>query len=204
MNTDEKLWEGVRRGNEEMFLELHTRYYHTLLFIGLKEIADFQLIKDTIQQLFLYLWEKRQTIQQADNVKSYLITSFLRKLTTDWKRSGKMAHLHIASDTKEFPLTPEETLINKYESDHLSHLIANCINMLPSRQRELIILRFYEGLSYEAIAEQTGLSQRTIYNSIYEAIKKLRVEMLQKSPAASSILKTSGGLLTLLASLSIN
>jgi len=180
MDTDESLWNGMRQGKEDMFLELYNRHYHTLFFIGLKEISDAQLVKDTIQQLFLYLWEKKKSIHQAENVKSYLITSFLRKLTADWKKNNnRVAYLHVAGMGSQQDLlpTPEEELIEKNEAYHLSVTLADHVNELPNRQRELIFLRFYEGLSYEKIAEQTGLSQRTIYNSIHEALKKLRLEM---------------------------
>ena len=87
MDNDNILWQGLKQGDKEMFLALYKKYYHTLFFIGVKEMKDAHLVKDIIQQLFLYLWEKRETIQDARDVKSYLITSFLRKLTADWKKN---------------------------------------------------------------------------------------------------------------------
>ena len=71
MNNDEELWQGMMQGDKDMFLALYKKHYHSLLFVGLKEIKDSQLVKDTIQQLYLYLWEKRETLGAAKNVKSY-------------------------------------------------------------------------------------------------------------------------------------
>ncbi|MEO6549315.1 MAG: sigma-70 family RNA polymerase sigma factor [Ferruginibacter sp.] len=198
MNNDAALWNGVRQGNKEMFLALYKKYYHSLLFIGLKEIKEPQLVKDTIQQLFLYIWEKRETINEAVNVKSYLVTSFLRKLTADWKRSGKFGDLQVAwsiyaEDTQP---TPEEKLIRKEEQSNLFTLLMNHINALPNRQRELIVLKFYEGLSYEEIVQITGLSHRTVYNKIHEALKKLKCEL------ATGHHSHSAGLILLIALLS--
>src|SRR5687768_18006387 len=115
MNTDEILWKGLQQGDKDMFLSLYTKYYHSLLFIGLKEIKDAQLVKDTIHQLFLYLWEKRETIHEANNVKSYLVTSFLRKLSADWIKARKASHLEVVWNNyqKDTPPTPEENLIIK-------------------------------------------------------------------------------------------
>ena len=180
MHSDETLWEGMLRGDQEMFLSLYNRYYHALLFVGLKEIRDAQLVKDTIQQVFLYLWEKRETIHQANNVKSYLITSFLRKLSADWKKTGKVSNLQVvysqyAEDTAP---TPEEGLIRKDEQQHQSRHMLEYINELPSRQKELLYLKYYEGLSYEEIVQQTGLTHRTVYNKIHEALKKLRLDIV--------------------------
>ena len=56
----------------------------------------------------------------------------------------------------------------------LGLVLKNAIAALPVRQRKLLQLRFYEHLAFEAIAESTSLSVRTIYNKLHEAIKKLR------------------------------
>lgn len=53
------------------------------------------------------------------------------------------------------------------------------INALPARQRELIMLKFYEGLSYEAITQKTGLTHRTVYNKIHEALYKIKQRLVQ-------------------------
>lgn len=179
MYNDETLWKGLIKGDKEMFLALYRKYYHSLLFIGLKEIKDASLVKDAIQQQFLYLWEKRETIQEAKNVKSYLITSFLRKLTSDWKKLERTGNLQVAwSNNSEEPLpTPEESLIIKDGQKQVYKLLMYHINALPARQKELIMLKFYEGLTYEEIVQKTGLAHRSVYNKIHEALKKLKLEL---------------------------
>ncbi|CAN5479408.1 RNA polymerase sigma-70 factor [soil metagenome] len=180
MDQDETLWRGLREGNKDMFLTLYKKYYHSLLFIGLKEIQDAQQVKDTIQQLFVYIWEKRETINDAKNVKCYLVTCFLRKLSTDRKKLVRISNLQVVCNhyCEDSQPTPEEKLINKDQQHHLFQLLVNHINHLSARQKELIVLKFYEGLSYEEIVEQTGLSHRTVYNKIHEALKKLKLEIV--------------------------
>ncbi|MEP7142781.1 MAG: sigma-70 family RNA polymerase sigma factor [Ferruginibacter sp.] len=202
MNNDKTLWKGLMLGDKEMFLALYKKYYHCLLFIGLKEIKDAQLVKDAIQQMFLYLWEKRETIEEAKNVKSYIITSFLRKLNDDWKKSGKTGNLQVV--WKNYPEdpqpNPEEKLIQKDEQNHSFKLLMNHINDLPNRQRELIVLKFYEGLTYEEIVQKTGLSHRTVYNKIHEALKKLKLDIVAGQHTHSAALTM---LITVLASSAI-
>ena len=202
MDNDEILWEGLKQGDKEMFLALYKKHYHSLLFIGLKEIKDSDLVKDTIQQLFLYLWEKREKIGDAKNVKAYLVTSFLRKLTSDWKKSHKAYNFQIVWNSHyEVPLpTPEENLIKKDESYYLSKQLMNHIDTLPARQKELIILKFYEGLTYEEIVQKTGLSRRTVYNKIHEAINKLKLGIASNQHSHSAALML---LVTLMASSAI-
>lgn len=181
-HTDNLCWERLLQGEKEALYELYTRYYHTLLFIGLKNSHDSDLVKDVIQQQFLYLWEKRNTLMAAKNVRSYLIISFLRRLTGDWVKARRTINLEVAWSKKEeegFETSWEETLIIKDEQEaRRKHLMA-VINALPARQRELILLKFYEGLSYDAITEKTGLTHRTVYNKIHEALSAIKQRLVQ-------------------------
>jgi RNA polymerase sigma factor (sigma-70 family) len=181
MYSDEVLWNGMLRGDQAMFISLYKRYYHTLLFIGIRAVKDVPSVKDAIHQLFLYLWEKRQSIHPAKNVKSYLLTSFLRRLNLDWKKAGKISNLQVVQ-CKSFEdslLTPEEKLVRKDQQSHQSRILIEHIKELPGRQQELLCLKFYDGYSYEEIVRQTGLSHRTVYNKIHEALKKLRVDLVR-------------------------
>jgi RNA polymerase sigma factor (sigma-70 family) len=190
MNTDEKLWMGLKQGDKEMFLILYKRYYHTLLFIGLKQIKDAALVKDTIQQIFLYIWEKRETIGEAQNIKSYLVSSFLRKLSVDQKKYKSTSPALWNINSEDPQPNPEDKLIKKDQDLHSFNFLTHLINNLPLRQKELIVLKFYEGLSYHEIVERTGLSHRTVYNKIHEGLKKLKQKITagQKTRNAKIIL----------------
>jgi RNA polymerase sigma factor (sigma-70 family) len=182
IHTDNLCWERLLQGDKEALYELYTQYYHTLLFIGLKNIHDSDLVKDVIQQQFLYLWEKRHTLREAKNVRSYLIISFLRRLTSDWVKARRTVNLEVAWSKKEeegFETSWEETLIIKDDHEAISKNLMAVINALPARQRELILLKFYEGLSYDAITQRTGLTHRTVYNKIHEALDKIKQRLVQ-------------------------
>ena len=183
MYDDEILWTGLMNGDKEMFLALYRKYYHHLFFIGLREVKDSNVVKDAIQQLFLYLWEKRSTIQFAKNAKNYLVSSFLRTLNGDRKKMERTRHVQMAwsSYSEQAAANPEEKMMARDEEHKHSELLADRIKTLPARQKELIILRFYEGFTYEQIVEKTGLTHRTVYNNIFEALKKLKLEFLKKA-----------------------
>jgi len=190
MKNDEELWLGLRHGDKEMLVELYQEYYHSLFFVGLKQINDASLVKDAIHELFLYLWEKRETLQPARNIKNYLVTSFLRKLAADCKKSQKNGELHIVwiDSMKDTYLNPEEKLVSKDQHIHLGKLLTDQINELPGRQKELIVLKFYEGLAYEDIVQRTGLTHRTVYNKIHEGLKKLKSNLVKGRSARAEIL----------------
>jgi len=179
MYSDETIWKGLMEGDKGMFLALYREYYHCLLFIGLKQFKDADLVKDAIQQQFLYLWEKRTSLQMAHNVRTYLITSFLRRLSDYSKKDKRAAGLR-DEDIDQFintAMTPEENMIAKDGQKYLNQFLMDRINSLPPREKELVILKFYQGLSYNEIVEETGLAHRTVYNKIHEALKALKLNM---------------------------
>lgn len=182
LHIDNRCWTRLLQNDKEALFELYQRYYHTLLFIGLKQIHDADLVKDVIQQQFLYFWEKRHTLHEAKNVKSYIIISFLRRLTSDWVKARKTVNLEVAWSRKEeevIEVSHEETLVSKDSNELVQKSILAIVNALPARQRELIFLKFYEGLDYDAIVTKTGLTHRTVYNKIHEALNKIRQGLLQ-------------------------
>jgi RNA polymerase sigma-70 factor (ECF subfamily) len=184
IHTDNLCWERLLHGDQNALYELYTRYYHTLLFIGLKQIHDADLVKDVIQQQFLYFWEKRHSLMAARNVRSYIIISFLRRLTGDWLKSRRTINLEVAWSRKEeeyIEFSHEEQLIIRDSNEAICKNILSVINDLPARQRELIILKFYEGLSYEDIVRKTGLAHRTVYNKIHEALVSIRQRLTQSA-----------------------
>jgi RNA polymerase sigma-70 factor (ECF subfamily) len=187
IHTDNLCWERLLQGDKEALYELYTKYYHTLLFIGLKNSHDSDLVKDVIQQQFLYLWEKRHSLMEAKNVRSYIIISFLRRLTSDWVKARRMVNLEVAWSKREeegFETSWEETLIIKNDNEAMSRQLMAVVNALPARQRELIMLKYYEGLSYDAIAQKTGLTHRTIYNKIHEALYRIKQRLVQPAVVA--------------------
>jgi RNA polymerase sigma factor (sigma-70 family) len=188
-HIDTGTWQRLLNGDKEALYELYEACYHILFFTGIKQIHDADLVKDVIQQQFLYFWEKRGSLGEVRNVKSYIIISFLRRLTNDWVYSRKSINLEVAWSEKEeelFETSYEETIIRKDYDESLHRKMEAVINSLPARQRELIILKFYEGMDYEAIVQKTGLAHRTVYNKIHEALCKIR-QQLEQSPILSGI-----------------
>ncbi|MHA4812538.1 RNA polymerase sigma factor [Flavitalea flava] len=209
-HTDQSNWTALLNGNKDALYQLYIQFYHTLFFIGLKHTSDADLVKDVIQQQFLYFWERRSTMMEARNVRSYIIMSFLRRLNNDWVKARKTIRLEVAWSKMEeddfFETSPEEKLIERNNNELVSKNLAVTINALPARQRELIILKFYEGLGYEDIVRKTGLTRRTVYNKIHEALSKIRSEILdtQARSGIRSIILLIAGLIAGIAGLISN
>lgn len=173
---DSNYWEQMRLGDKQALFELYNKMYFHLIRFGLKINADDELVKDCVNQIFLNIWDKRERLQPVQNVKSYLMTSLRRcmldQLSYQDKTNTALNRMGAEEDWNE--LSYEEIIIKVQQDEELREKLQAAIKQLTPRQLELIQLKFFEGLSYEQIAEKTSQTIKTAYNTIYDAIKTLR------------------------------
>lgn len=178
-------WEHIRQGDEQALFALHSNTYFHLMRFGLTLCGDDELVKDCINQLFLQLWEKRQRLSAVVQVRAYLFTALRHQLSDEQAYRSKMDNaIHAYSDgVAPNELSYEEIIISVQQDEEMKRRLHDAMGRLTPRQRELIQLKFFEGLSYEQIAQQTSQSIKTAYNTIYDAIKVLK--KLLKNPGIS-------------------
>lgn len=104
-----------------------------------------------------------------------MFTAFVRRLVRSVKKSEAEVPLDMEYlDVLFEESSAEQQLIARQEEDLQQSYLKEVINGLPPRQRELIFLKYYDGLSYEEIAVRTGLSIQSVYNQVSTAIFTLR------------------------------
>ena len=178
MVTARDLTKRLQQGDHESLFVLMSLYYDDLFRYGMKFTADKDLTKDLIGQFFLHVWDHRLHFAGVQNVQGYLVTSFRHFLLNYHRKISRQLELP-ETELVEFPY--EEYLIASQENEVLRKTLLEAMQSLPERQRELVQLRYYEQLSPDEISQRTGLSLRTIYNKLHEALKKLRSNALVES-----------------------
>jgi len=176
------LWDGLRAGNEKDLHSLYVLYYNDLLRYGLYLTNDFELSKEYINQLFLSLWNRRQKLPEVKSPKAYIVTSYKNKIIFRVKKSGDLEIVYMDNENaySQTVASSEETFIELQEYEMLKQKVKNVLVSLTERQRELIVLRFIDEMTYEDIAAQLNISIRTVYNSIHESLKLLRSQINKK------------------------
>nr|WP_121269228.1 sigma-70 family RNA polymerase sigma factor [Pedobacter schmidteae] len=175
-NDDRIYWEQMRAGDKQALFELYNNMYFHLIRFGLKLSADDELVKDCVNQIFLNLWDKRERLNAVENVKSYLMTSLKRCMLDQLAYTDKMSDAlnKMGAEEEWEELSYEEIMIRLQQDDELKQKLQLAIKQLTPRQMELIQMKFFEGLTYEQIAERTSQTMKTAYNTIYDAIKTLK------------------------------
>ncbi len=123
----------------------------------LKNIKDEEKAKDIIQDTYEKLWVKISDVTYL-KVKSYLFTAAYHTMIDLIRKEKRLADFE-KINTDMYSHTKQYT--------GLSELLEEAVNKLPDDQRSVILLRDYEGYSYDEIADITGLSESQVKVYIY-------------------------------------
>lgn len=176
-SPDEILWVAFKNGDEAAFIQLYQQYANTLFNYGSQFTPDKELVKDCLQDFFIYLRKNREGLGNTASVKMYLLKSFRRRVIDYLNRSKKEQERKEAFLFLQFPveLSSETIYINRQIEDEQLAKLNQALKTLNSKEREAIYHFYYEGLSYEQIAEILGFSHvSSARRLIYRGLSQLR------------------------------
>ena len=127
--------------------------------------------EDAVQELFLKLWETRDRLDEIQSPKAYSIR-LLKNLCLNRIRQSRQLRFTAELPEAETGRPQDEALDARKRLDK----VLEGIKALPERQREILVLRSFEGRSYAEIARQTGMSQATLRVLLARARKTLKSE----------------------------
>jgi len=150
------------------------RNHANILFsYGCKFSKDEDFIKDCIQDVFFELWNRRDKISQAANVKAYLFKSLRLRIFREqskWKSPESFEDSILFKD--EFNI--ESHLIQEQTTKEISVKLQTILTTLTDRQKEILYLHFFEDMDHAGIARIMGLNRQSAYNLLYRSIVTLR------------------------------
>ncbi len=176
MSSDQTdLWDLYIKGNQASFKELYDHHYDLLINYGYRFSSNLPLLEDTVQILFIKLWQNRSFINKPASIKNYLLKAFRNTLINSLKAETNLQKRIQSFEAYPFELTAsqEDHLIVKEEVLIQKKVIEEKLSLLTNRQREGIYLRFFGELSYEEIAEVLEMEVGGAYKLIYRAIDRL-------------------------------
>ncbi len=176
------VWDKMKSGDEKSLSEIFTLFYSDLYRYGIKIFDIPDLVKDSIQDVFMRVWEKRDTIGDVQNPKAYLISSVRRKLFANKESySDEISDELLKNEAKQnFSFATTEFIEIEEISQQIRNSLVQAINSLPERQRELVFLRFYYNLKYLEIARIMEVNEQTVRNLMQRALSNLRDKIDRK------------------------
>lgn len=179
--SDEALWLAFKNGDEAAFVRLYNQYANVLFNYGCQFSPDKEMVKDCLQDFFIYLRKNRSGFNETTSVKLYLFKAFRRRIVDYLKKHQKECQRNEALSFLQFPaeLSSETKYIHRQFEDEQLKSLNRALETLEPREREAIYHFYYEGLSYEQIADIFNFShvssaRRLIYRSLSQ-LRKLVV-----------------------------
>jgi RNA polymerase sigma-70 factor, ECF subfamily len=172
-NEEEKhLLEEALQGDISAFEKIFRSYVKELCTFAAYYLKSFDKAEDIVQNVFLILWERRDSIRIDGCLKTYLFTS-VRNLSLNFLKHQTIHRNSIDTYSSLFSLpaaTPHEIAVQQ-ESDAL---LTQALENIPERSRIVFILSRYFNMKYAEIADILEISIKTVDAHMVKAVKSLR------------------------------
>jgi len=168
------LWRSFTGGDRSSFEVIYRRYFGTLYEYGMRKVNDEELVKDTIQDLFIKLWANRKGIRETDHIKYYLLVSFKNTLLNVQARHSRRNTLPLGDpDSFYLPFIEAGPVTEEHKRQQSLRLL-EALNQLSPRQKEVIYLRYFEEMDYDQIAGLLHIAVGGVYKLHYRALDALK------------------------------
>jgi len=147
-----------------------------LLKFGI-QFTSREIVKDSIQDLFLYLKERNNHPTEVRNISAYLYKSLYRIIKKKMNRSMNISSIHNDSDIKDWEvvISKEVKIIEKENLKEQKEKLQSSLADLSAKQRQALLLYYYEGFTHQEISDIMELKNKSsVRKLIYRAIDSLK------------------------------
>jgi RNA polymerase sigma-70 factor (ECF subfamily) len=169
-----QLLRGMERGEEAAFRSLFDLYYQRLVTFAYRFTGDMDSARSVVQDVFVMLYDKRDTIRIHTSLKSHLFQS-VRNRSLNLVKHEKMKREHHARMALELDegVMPGDSL----EVVELQMSIARVVDELPGQCQKIFRMSRQDGTPNQEIADKLSISKRTVETQISKALKRIREDL---------------------------
>jgi RNA polymerase sigma factor (sigma-70 family) len=162
IESERELVEAAIGGNIESFGKLCRRYYATMVAVAYAILSDHQLAEDAAQESFTRALVNLKNLKKRSRFAPWL-AAICRNVAKDM----------VKAKAKQNSTEDISKVVQKNNDDENRRMIRLAIEHLPVPSKELIVLRYYNSLSYEQISSVLGISQAAINGRLLRAKRKM-------------------------------
>jgi len=170
LSTLEELLLYIKQDDRRAFDELYCKIGKELYVKAYSKLKDEYLSKDIIQEIFIDLWNKRES-REIINVRSYLFQAVKFKVLDEFR---KARHDFVEIDLFVEKIKESETADSQIIRREFFSAIKDWIDSLPHKRKEIFRLKYIEGISNKEIAVKLNISQKTVQNQVLNSSSELK------------------------------
>lgn len=160
---------GDERAVDELFDACADALHHfAYRYVGVADEAW-----DVVQDAFLRLWRRRTELDPGTDLRAYLFTITRNRALDVLRRrrlEDRVLRTQIAPDDADTAPNGDR----EAAAEEITAVLRRTVEALPPRQREIVLLRWHERLTYDAIGQRLGISSRTVEAHMHRALERLR------------------------------
>lgn len=179
--SEQQYWQLISEGDKAAFEQVFRQYYQPLCRHALPLIKDLDEAEEVVQQVFFNIWNKRGELQVSSSIKSYLYRAVHNDCLNRLKH-GKIKSLY-AEDYKKSQGGSADDASKTLQAKELGRHIQEALNQLPEQCGHVFRLSRFENLKYAEIAQELGISVKTVENHMGKALKLMREQLKDYLPA---------------------
>ncbi|MEX0617266.1 MAG: sigma-70 family RNA polymerase sigma factor [Candidatus Woykebacteria bacterium] len=166
---EEDLIEEARQGNVSSFQTLYMRYLDPIYRYFFFQTKDKFLAEDLAQEVFIRVYRSIGSYNKEKGSFTSWLYRIAHNLLVDYYRGKKTLSLKEGIEASY-----SEDWLEKLDRDEKLQKVKEALTLLPSDYHEVVVLRFFEDLSVEEVAEIVGKSEENVRVIQHRAIRKLK------------------------------
>lgn len=178
--SDSDIVRAIRQGQESAFEQLFRTYYERLCRYADTLLKDADEAEEMVQTVFLTIWEKRADLDITTSFKSYLYRAVHNHCL------NRIKHYGVRQNHREYSLYVQadgyDSVTEAIQASELEERIERAVSKLPEQCQVVFRMSRFEEMKYQEIADQLGLSVKTIENQIGKALRIMRQELADYLP----------------------
>ena len=186
----------AREGDGTAQGKLMQVWYKRIYNFGYKFFFDHDLAMEVAQKTFIAMHRNITNLQDADRFRPWLYTIAVNCCREELRKrkSARSISLHDLRPGEEEESKSWETAGHRHDNPErvllqteLSDLLQNCLRLLSDEQREVVIMKEYEGLKFREIAQALNISENTVKSRMYYGLEALKRILERKNITPETI-----------------
>ena len=172
-DSDECLMREVAGGKHEPLNTLMRRHATALLTFIQRMIGDPHRAEELFQEVFLAVWIFRRRYQYPLPFRAWLLGIAMNKCRADFRRYNPLP-LPFEDDCDDCPATADPSPVETAITLETAALVEAAVSQLPAKQRAVVVMRIWNGMSYGEIADAVGRGEDTVRSRMFYGLAALR------------------------------
>jgi RNA polymerase sigma factor (sigma-70 family) len=157
------------------FTTLYDKHIDNLFAFGSRFSSDREMIKDCIQDVFVKLYTKKESLDSVENIDSYLYASLSNRINDEYRRNVRLCDKEINDVNMKKIAEADAFVLERQERQQiLSASIEQFFEKLSPRQQQIINLYYIEQRKYDDICQIMGINYQSVRNLMHRSIMRLR------------------------------